>query len=67
MAEYKKTDIDGNLEKNKTVYLGKTKKRCTTCGKANMAIKTRVEGTTTLECPNCDQTENIPTAAEKHI
>jgi predicted RNA-binding Zn-ribbon protein involved in translation (DUF1610 family) len=66
MAETRRAGPTGVLDpKDLKKYLGVTKRKCTTCGKSVMYIKIKLDSTTTLECPNCDQVENIPKGLEK--
>lgn len=66
MAEYVKGDI--MTESNRSVEFGEdTHEPCPTCakyvdGKPSNTLKVRseIDGTTQLECPNCGHVENRP-------
>lgn len=65
MSEIRRADGLGNMEpKSLSRYFGETVRRCTTCQKSKLYIKMKLESSTVLECPNCDETFTVPKGTE---
>jgi len=58
MTEHIKSDTLSPRDKSE--YLRVTEYDCPTCNKEKMYVKSDLEGTVQLECPNCLYIENKP-------